>query len=870
MAFSKHSARLSSYLKTKNIDKEILLGSMTTVLYFLTKLAENPEFSESVDSGYIDSFVKASKDIRQIKSDKNVDQSKVEKLSDSLIPLASAIKRTALATQTNQIKPKRKAKPSFMVKGAGRLGDIQKASSLGNLSFLKQNSRDVLSSTESLAGEDKKPLGYQHDLKELKLPTEEIPLDLGKKYESDNLDMISKNEDKSVKQAQESVDPGAQKIGQAFSQAQNNVESNEESFVKIKMINAMNIGSSILGKYRENVILFKVLTPHGSKVLKRTFSQIRTLYHSMKEDYEDFFHSPEIFKFSSPSQILKDSEKLCAVINRSDVLKKSSHLQNFIVVNSSSENVADPAFKSAENLHEVKLEDLQVSPKYPPQIQKSSPVGKKENGRLRSSSLRSVKKLAKSSLSYDSLVENSRSRSGSMKKSPKLIDEYEWQVTQKFQNFIEEQLKSGFVRLDEFRIAKLEDGESILQIELFDGVPRAIQGTKDSLLELCLNMNPETDPKYPECFILTHRFFISSDELLANLILNYKEVPNDENLQAINQMRIAACVQKWVEIAWSDFQKDSNLLNNLLRFNETIKSSNRVNLMADIIEKTIANKQKKEHEDTNLSFNVKSKIDGVISNVGSTEMTIYDPLDVAQQFTKIDSQLYESIGPLDLLNGSIGKNSPDSPYDLWAKRFNLVSYWVATEICTAPLLKRRIEKLEFFLKLAKHLKDLNNLNGAMALIAGLNLSSVKRLKKTWAGVSGKLISQFHFVEKIMDPSQNYQVYRELETKSFGRPFIPFLGLYSRDLTFANDGNSIKSEKNQINFSKCWSIFEIVERAVSFKKSKYELPENAEVYKSCSGLVALTDKRLYNYSILCEPKENDEKLESPRLIEKWAQ
>lgn len=65
------------------------------------------------------------------------------------------------------------------------------------------------------------------------------------------------------------------------------------------------------------------------------------------------------------------------------------------------------------------------------------------------------------------------------------------------------------------------------------------------------------------------------------------------------------------------------------------------------------------------------------------------------------------------------------------KRFNLVSTWVATEIVNTEKLTDRVMKVKKFLNIAKMCRDIGNFNGIMEILAGLQNSSIHRLKRTW-------------------------------------------------------------------------------------------------------------------------------------------
>jgi hypothetical protein len=53
-------------------------------------------------------------------------------------------------------------------------------------------------------------------------------------------------------------------------------------------------------------------------------------------------------------------------------------------------------------------------------------------------------------------------------------------------------------------------------------------------------------------------------------------------------------------------------------------------------------------------------------------------------------------------------------------RFNYVSGWVATTVCIAERLKDRVKTAYKFIDIAYKLYQINNFNGMMAILSGLN------------------------------------------------------------------------------------------------------------------------------------------------------
>jgi hypothetical protein len=72
-----------------------------------------------------------------------------------------------------------------------------------------------------------------------------------------------------------------------------------------------------------------------------------------------------------------------------------------------------------------------------------------------------------------------------------------------------------------------------------------------------------------------------------------------------------------------------------------------------------------------------------------------------EQLTKIDFEMFSALKPVDFAEHIWAKDNPVIPINTWVDRFNQLSFWVATEICTCPLLKVRVQVLENMIKLLK-------------------------------------------------------------------------------------------------------------------------------------------------------------------------
>lgn len=108
--------------------------------------------------------------------------------------------------------------------------------------------------------------------------------------------------------------------------------------------------------------------------------------------------------------------------------------------------------------------------------------------------------------------------------------------------------------------------------------------------------------------------------------------------------------------------------------------------------------------------------------------------ELARQICIIDFEIFSKIQPKECLNQSWTKESRKEKapniYRL-IQWFNSLSLFVGSEIVVIKDLKARTKALKKIIELAKECRDLNDFNAVFALISGLNVSAIHRLRKTW-------------------------------------------------------------------------------------------------------------------------------------------
>ncbi|WFD21302.1 mitogen-activated protein kinase kinase [Malassezia caprae] len=208
------------------------------------------------------------------------------------------------------------------------------------------------------------------------------------------------------------------------------------------------------------------------------------------------------------------------------------------------------------------------------------------------------------------------------------------------------------------------------------------------------------------------------------------------------------------------------------------------------------------------------------------EVLDFDPGELARQITLRESTLFSQITIHELLNRH--HDYKDTNYHskaIHVKEMSLLSTqitnWLGECILRERDLKRRSQKLRFFIVMALEALDLGNYNLVMALLGGLNLSTIGRLKNTWAGVTARKKAKLEKLCKVFEASRNFRTYRTLLRSRQG-PTVPFLGLILTDITFCCSGNAVmrtfpSCSEPLINFGRCHMLSNIFQDMKRFQR-----------------------------------------------------
>uniref|UniRef100_A0A3B3Q5N0 Rap guanine nucleotide exchange factor 2 n=1 Tax=Paramormyrops kingsleyae TaxID=1676925 RepID=A0A3B3Q5N0_9TELE len=178
-------------------------------------------------------------------------------------------------------------------------------------------------------------------------------------------------------------------------------------------------------------------------------------------------------------------------------------------------------------------------------------------------------------------------------------------------------------------------------------------------------------------------------------------------------------------------------------------------------------------------------------------------VEVATQLSMRNFELFCNIEPTEYIDDLFKLKSKMGSTNLkkFEELINQETFWVASEIVREPNQLKRMKIIKHFIKIALHCRECKNFNSMFAIISGLNLAPVSRLRGTWEKLPSKYEKLFQDLQDLFDPSRNMAKYRNvLNNQNLQPPIIPLFPVIKKDLTFLHEGNDSKVD-GLVNFEK---------------------------------------------------------------------
>jgi len=155
--------------------------------------------------------------------------------------------------------------------------------------------------------------------------------------------------------------------------------------------------------------------------------------------------------------------------------------------------------------------------------------------------------------------------------------------------------------------------------------------------------------------------------------------------------------------------------------------------------------------------------------------------------------------------------------------------------------------------------ELNNFNGVMEILAGLETAAVQRLKQTWRNLPRKAWDMFEELNDLMSIPQNFKKFRQtLNTTK--PPCVPYIGVFLKDLIFIEQGGE-EPDGRMINFEKKAMVAKIVRQITSFQPHRYNLLAVVFIQEFLKSMNPLNEDDLYSRSVKLEALASAKKRKS---------
>ena len=372
-----------------------------------------------------------------------------------------------------------------------------------------------------------------------------------------------------------------------------------------------------------------------------------------------------------------------------------------------------------------------------------------------------------------------------------------------------------------------------------------------------------SDPAFFDLFLTTHPYFIQATVLLDHLVRMYLRFTKPPLMNWHNRMRFK--ILKFLRYWFEDFLDP-----------DAVSPEYRANEWEQFLAVSKGLKNISESEGELLEYFARFQFGGnkvveklrrfsVHPSMLMIKTLELNPCDftvseVANTMCHVDQLLFLSIQPIECLGNSYLDSSKAVNFTNMTSKFNQWSQWVASSVVSTADLNVRLDLINHWISIADSCVELFNFNSAYAILAGLSMTPVQRLKQTWKKVHKRTMTRYGKLNVLFQMEGNYKNMKDALVIALqsDEPVVPYLGLYSKYLlaietaapTFTEKGGSV------INFQKMRQIFAQTREMLTFQKKRYQFPAHDKLLAELQApFVTMSDDELYEASLLIEPRGN---------------
>ncbi|XP_039292544.1 ras-GEF domain-containing family member 1B [Nilaparvata lugens] len=392
---------------------------------------------------------------------------------------------------------------------------------------------------------------------------------------------------------------------------------------------------------------------------------------------------------------------------------------------------------------------------------------------------------------------------------------------------------------------------------------RLVSGTVQVLVQLLVE--DSLDDSFFFAFILCARLFVKPHDLLGDVIslgesLADNTLPSNKERLASWLPRIIELLRRWTQQFPYDFRDDR-----VMAYVRGV--THRCVLLeadvSDILQRLLDRLQRLEkHEERLRRLALENVTVDVLEVCGESQV-------LAEQLTVLEMERLSFIGSEEFVQAFLQDHQRldtkcTNNLENYVAWFDRLSYFVATHISQQTKSKGRAKALHLWIEVARHCLQINNFNSLMAILAGVNLPPIARLKKTWSRVDRQ---ELVILEAAMGPSSQFSGYRSLLQDAVQSPpqlLVPFFSLFVKDAYFLIEECSQQLPNGHIRFE---SFEKLSNQLLQFTRWKTtECPYHridSLAFLMEAGCV-FSETELYLASFEIEPPEIEHEIESYKI------
>ncbi|KAF8591835.1 ras GEF [Ramaria rubella] len=226
-------------------------------------------------------------------------------------------------------------------------------------------------------------------------------------------------------------------------------------------------------------------------------------------------------------------------------------------------------------------------------------------------------------------------------------------------------------------------------------------------------------------------------------------------------------------------------------------------------------------------------------------LATYDPSDIAQQITKMQSELFLAIEPRQWLRYTMGNARSETvgePISASASFYNHLANWVSSLILAHEKVRPRERQVERFVVIAQGLRQMNNYVGLRAVMTGISNATFPNdeILTLFKQNNTKTFRTMQSHEILLNSSNNHRSYR-LALRNTNGPGIPDMEVHTFDMVRANESNPNYKldDPNKIH----WGKFTLMGRMITMLQSlqdkirssgQYDYPERKWIREMLSN------------------------------------